>query len=98
MAVKKLGGQQGWGGPAGGGQQGWGAMGGPAGGGRGGGGSRGRGGDGRGRGAGGPAGVGGLGRGVKGGVFFFFRFFLVLPLFLGGGWSGIATGYQHSFM
>jgi hypothetical protein len=28
-------------------------------------------------------------------VFFFF-FSGVLPLFLGGGWSGVATGYQHS--
>ncbi len=32
---------------------------------------------------------------VKGGVFFsfyFFSFFWVLPPFLGGGWSGVATG------
>ncbi len=38
------------------------------------------------------------GGGVKGGVFFFFflRFFWVLPHFLGGGWSGVATGYLHS--
>jgi hypothetical protein len=29
-------------------------------------------------------------------VFFFF-FFGVLPPFLGGGWSGVATGYLHSY-
>ncbi len=54
------------------------------------------GGDGQGE---GPAG-GGTGGGVKGGVFFFFsfRFFWVLPPFLGGGWSGVATGYLHSYM
>jgi hypothetical protein len=37
-----------------------------------------------------------MGMGVKGGVFFsfsFFHFFWVLPPFLGGGWSGVATGY-----
>jgi hypothetical protein len=36
--------------------------------------------------------------GVKGGVFFFFDFFWVLPPFLGGGWSGVATGYLHSYI
>ncbi len=37
------------------------------------------------------------GRGWSGWVFFFFFiFFWVLPPFLGGGWSGIATGYLHS--
>jgi hypothetical protein len=39
---------------------------------------------------------GGTGQGSEGKVFFFFRFFWVLPLFLGGGWSGVSTGYQHS--
>jgi hypothetical protein len=35
---------------------------------------------------------------VQGGFLFFFRFFWVLPPFLGGGWSGVATGYLHSFV
>ncbi len=52
------------------------------------------------RGGGGRGGWDGRGRGGGGdrGVFFFFRFFWVLPLFLGGGWSGVATGYQHSLV
>ncbi len=50
--------------------------------------------------AGGGTGGEGPGGGVKGGVFFsfFFRFFWVLPPFFGGGWSGVATGYQHSYI
>ncbi len=41
---------------------------------------------------------GGSGVVFMGGFFFFFFFFFgVLPLFLGGGWSDVATGYQHSF-
>jgi hypothetical protein len=50
----------------------------------------------KGRGTGGE----GPGGGVKGGVFFsflFFHFFGVLPPFLGGGWSGVAMGYQHLY-
>jgi hypothetical protein len=48
---------------------------------------------------GGGTGGEGPGGGVKGGVFFFFfSFFWVLPPFLGGGWSGITTGYQHLFI
>jgi hypothetical protein len=39
---------------------------------------------------------GGTGRGSEERCFF--SFFWVLPLFLGGGWSGVATGYQHSFL
>jgi hypothetical protein len=48
---------------------------------------------------------GGTGGGVKGGAFFFFFFFFFfvdtqlvvgVPPFLGGGWSGVATGYLHS--
>jgi hypothetical protein len=39
---------------------------------------------------------------MKGGVFFFFFFFYVdfwvLPPFLGGGRSGVATGYLHSLV
>ncbi len=47
---------------------------------------------------GGPAGGDRVG-GVKGGVFlYFFCFFWVLPFFLGGGRSGVTTGYQHFIM
>jgi hypothetical protein len=37
-----------------------------------------------------------VGQGSEGRCFFF-RFFWVLPPFLGGGWIGVATGYLHSF-
>ncbi len=64
-----------------------------------------RGGDWRGWGQHGWGRIGGggssTGGGVKGGVFFFFFFlvfFWVLPHFLGGGWSGVATGYLHSYL
>jgi hypothetical protein len=61
-----------------------------------------RGGDRRGWGQHGCGRIGGGGgfqhrRGSEGRCFFFFRFFLVNPHFIGGGWSGVATGYLHSF-
>jgi hypothetical protein len=47
-------------------------------------------------GGGGPTGGGPTRAGKDRIFFFFFFFFWVLPPFLGGGWSGVATGYLHS--